>query len=167
MTYQQPRFYEKDLEDFIVDNVDDFIQKIFKPEELEMITFLGRQIKIGTKITDLLFLREIDMPNSPRGLIIVELKANALNPQHVNQLMEYISLAETKMYELDVDYVEGWLIGTEASISLHYRGVDEIYFAEIKHSFEYITANYSFADSFVKELDVSEIKEKLDNLKGD
>lgn len=92
---------EKDLEDYICNNIKDFInflKKLYKREikSVDKIEFVGRQVVVGDSRFDLLFEIQ-EKANDPyfdvlKTYIIVELKYRKAESKDIAQLSRYLNL---------------------------------------------------------------------------
>lgn len=97
---------EKDLENYICENQEDFIEclKKFYEKNIE-INFLGRQVDLGNRnnIADLVYFWKNKITPDAGGsieeinFIIVELKFRKLQPKDVAQLSRYMNLLFEKL----------------------------------------------------------------------
>lgn len=92
---------EKDLEDYICKNIDEFIEflkQLYKYDNInvEKIEFVGRQVIVGDSRFDLLFeiQEKSDDPyfEVSRTFIVVELKYRQAEPKDIAQLSRYLNL---------------------------------------------------------------------------
>lgn len=99
---------ERDLEDYICENIDEFIKflkKLYKYDniDVEKIEFVGRQVIVGDSRFDLLFqiqeeLREPFCEIS-KTFIVVELKFRQAEPKDIAQLSRYLNLLNSLEYD--------------------------------------------------------------------
>lgn len=99
---------EKDLEDYICNNIDEFIkflQGLYIDENLnvENIEFVGRQIVVGDSRFDLLFEIQEKIDDEffeiERTFIVVELKFRKAEPKDIAQLSRYLNLLKSLEYD--------------------------------------------------------------------
>lgn len=172
---------EKDLEDYICKNIEDFIEFLNSIYgEDENIEFVGRQVIIGDSRIDLLF--KIDNEEEgPCGLernrtfIVVELKFRDIETKDVAQLTRYMNL----LYSLDCDerignvdvFVKGLLLGTDLNNDMqeiemyldNYSNVD-ISFAQINTSVNYGLSSYIRKEEYIKSMTIDHrLKEEQNN----
>lgn len=116
---------ERELEDYICENIENFIEKLKEIYRVNDIQFLGRQIKIGYQnIADLIFyskenLKEFEVIN----YYIVELKFRKLEPKDLAQLNRYMNTLENKVREKYEDKevnVYGIFVSTGANEEMKY-----------------------------------------------
>ena len=116
---------ERELEDYICENIENFIEKLKEIYRVNDIQFLGRQIKIGYQnIADLIFyskenLKEFEVIN----YYIVELKFRKLEPKDLAQLNRYMNILENKVREKYEDKevnVYGIFVSTGANEEMKY-----------------------------------------------
>lgn len=92
---------EKDLEDYICENIDEFIKflkQLYKHDKInvEKIEFVGRQVIVGDSRFDLLFEIQ-ERANDQffevsKTFIVVELKFRKAEPKDIAQLSRYLNL---------------------------------------------------------------------------
>lgn len=116
---------ERELEDYICENIENFIEKLKEIYRVNDIQFLGRQVKIGYQnIADLIFyskenLKEFEVVN----YYIVELKFRKLEPKDLAQLNRYMNILENKVREKYEDKevnVYGIFVSTGANEEMKY-----------------------------------------------
>lgn len=116
---------ERELEDYICENIESFIEKLKEIYRVNDIQFLGRQVKIGYQnIADLIFyskenLKEFEVIN----YYIVELKFRKLEPKDLAQLNRYMNILENKVREKYEDKevnVYGIFVSTGANEEMKY-----------------------------------------------
>lgn len=116
---------ERELEDYICENIENFIEKLKEIYRVNDIQFLGRQVKIGYQnIADLIFyskenLKEFEVIN----YYIVELKFRKLEPKDLAQLNRYMNILENKVREKYEDKevnVYGIFVSTGANEEMKY-----------------------------------------------
>lgn len=116
---------ERELEDYICENIESFIEKLKEIYRVNDIQFLGRQVKIGYQnIADLIFyskenLKEFEVVN----YYIVELKFRKLEPKDLAQLNRYMNTLENKIREKYEDKevnVYGIFVSTGANEEMKY-----------------------------------------------
>jgi hypothetical protein len=92
---------ERDLEDYICNNMEEFIiflKNLYRNEKIdvEKIEFIGRQIVVGDSRMDLLFLVEDKSDDKffeiLKTYIVVELKFRNAEPKDIAQLSRYMNL---------------------------------------------------------------------------
>lgn len=92
---------EKDLEDYICENMDEFIKflkELYKDEniDVEKIEFVGRQVIVGDSRFDLLFQIEEKSDNPYfeilKTFIVVELKYRRAETKDIAQISRYLNL---------------------------------------------------------------------------
>ena len=95
---------EKDLEDYICENIEKFInflKQLYRNEKInvEKIEFVGRQVVVGDSRFDLLFeiQENSDDPffKIEKTFIVVELKFRKAEPKDVAQLSRYLNLLKS------------------------------------------------------------------------
>ena len=92
---------EKDLEDYICENIKEFInflKDLYKYDDInvEKIEFVGRQIEVGDSRFDLLFeiqeKTDDQFVKVSKTYIVVELKFRKAEPKDIAQLSRYLNL---------------------------------------------------------------------------
>lgn len=161
---------ERDLEDYICDNIEDFI-KFLKSiyGEDEKIEFVGRQVVIGDYRIDLLF-KTTDIPEDKHlpitnTFIVVELKYRNAETKDVAQLTRYMNL----LHELEFDerigapeiFVRGILLTTglcydmqEIQMYLNKWTDSDITFVELKTDITYQVDKYSRKEEYINTMQI-------------
>lgn len=172
---------EKDLEDYICENLDDFIkflQSIYQEEK--QIEFVGRQVVIGDSRLDLLFqieeTFEEDYINTTKTFIVVELKFRKAEPKDIAQLSRYMNL----LYDLEFDsrigdaevFVRGLLLTTglnedmqEVQMYLNKHEDANITFATIKSNITYLVDSYHRREEYIQKISVDSRLRKTKEVK--
>ena len=159
-------FCEKDLEDYICDNQEKFIEYLLKIYgEDKNIKFVGRQIRIGeNNIADLLYYfdeyvgdKELKFIN--RNYIIVELKFRKLEPKDLAQISRYMSILEQKLlrrqefmehtvYGLFVSFGQNELM-QDISIYMQDSNID---YLEIRNDITFKRENWHHKEKFIEDI---------------
>lgn len=167
---------EKDLEDYICNNQEEFINELKKIYgEDEDIKFLGRQVHIGeSNIADLIYYfdnlekdKEGTILMDIRNYIIVELKFRLLEPKDLAQLSRYMTTLEDKLYNEEKymsyeTFINGLFVslGEDHSmqeIMIKLKETDcNIEFLSIKSNITFNRDNWSHNEEYIEKL-------KLDN----
>lgn len=163
---------EKDLEDYICDNIECFIVNIkreFVQYEDKNIKFLGRQIKVGGQVADLVFYydEEDDFEVKIRTFIIIELKYRICEPKDVSQLCKYINLFNELEYKVECPSithdVRGILIGfgldgstREIEMALNKIPYNNIEFMQIETQLNFRRTAYFYAEEFTKKMSMDQ-----------
>lgn len=161
---------EKDLEDYICDNLEEFVSFINSQVWIskDPIDFIGRQIEIAGNRIDLLFktIWEHKENNFKRcTFIVVELKFRQAEPKDIAQLSKYMNLIRDigdKLNEEcesdDID-VKGILLTTgsnydvqEIQMNMESLGLDDICFATYNTSLFYNTESFSRKEEYVENM---------------
>lgn len=181
---------ERELEDYICDNQDDFIKKLKEIYNIkEKISFVGRQVHIGeNNIADLIYYYEtndkikneegkvIDKINF-KNFIIVELKFRELTSSDLAQISRYMTIFKDKMqndeyYHKHNVRVYGILVGFDLDnnmqeIQIFLRNFVEnedcIKFIIIKSNITYEPVNYLHTDKYIKNIKLDERLLKIIN----
>lgn len=116
---------ERELEDYICENIESFIEKLKEIYKVNDIQFLGRQIKIGYQnIADLIFYSKHNLEGfEVIDYYIVELKFRKLEPKDLAQLNRYMNTLENKVREKYEDKevnVYGIFVSTGANEEMKY-----------------------------------------------
>lgn len=165
---------EKDLEDYICENIQDFInflKELYKHEiiNVEEIEFVGRQVIVGDARFDLLF--EIQEKSDDqyfeiaKTFIVVELKFRNAEPKDIAQLSKYLNLLNS----LECDERVGSTLVNAKGILLT-TGLDnemqdiqmylndytdaDIKCVHINTKVAFEQDNYSYKDEFLKDMTV-------------
>ena len=176
---------EKDLEDYICNNQEEFIEAIkntFYSLKDKEIKFVGRQVNIGKdNRADLVYCYEdkvID-PNvneimiDDLNYIIVELKFRKLELEDLGQISRYMSTLKRKINddlkrENDIKYC-GNIFGLFVSFGLS-NSFQEVYIADLLERIGYITIeaqleffneSYSKKEEYIKNLELDSRIEEL------
>lgn len=167
---------EKELEDYICENQDDFIEKLKEIYHTkEEIKFVGRQVHIGEhNIADLIYCYNIkEKIKDEKGnivydgiiknFIIVELKFRQLRPTDLSQLSRYMTTFQDKVlsekkFDNQTIYTCGILVGfgldddmQEIEMLLSRNG-NNIEFIAISSKLEYDTISYSHKEKYIENL---------------
>lgn len=161
---------ERDLEDYICNNIEDFI-KFLKSiyGEDEKIEFVGRQIVIGDSRIDLLFqiidLSEDQYIDIAKTFIVVELKFRNAETKDVAQLARYMNL----LHDLELDerigsseiFVKGILLTTglgydmqEIQMYLNNWTDADITFVQLKTNITYQVDKYSRKEEYINTMQI-------------
>ena len=172
---------EKDLEDYICDHINEFIEFLKSVYgEDENIEFVGRQIIIGDSRLDLLFkIKEKSKEqyvDISKTFIVVELKHRKAEPKDISQLSRYMNL----LYDLEFDerigeaevFVKGILLTMglerdmqEIQMYLNKHSSSDIVFATIRTNIKYQIDNYSRKEEYINEMTVDERLRKTKEVK--
>lgn len=162
---------EKDLEDYICENQDEFINKL---EEIygKDVKFLGRQVDIGKRenIADLVYYQE-SIEDDIRYLrfIIVELKFRPLAAKDLAQLGRYMILLESKLCG-DVRYidcetsVQGLFVsyGMDNDMEIiSMMDIPRISYLDIKQSLNFNKINFNYKEEYIGNL---QLDKRIDEL---
>lgn len=158
---------EKDLEDYICENQDEFmvfLKKIFNCNELH---FLGRQVKIGKEnIADLVYfdIDQVDEYFSFKRFYIVELKFRKLQCNDLSQLYRYMNalqynISNTSDEYLAVDYNQSFVSGALVSFGCDdkakqfaledYRTPNNIKFIKFNDTSKFNEEQYCYASHYL------------------
>jgi hypothetical protein len=157
-------FLEKQLEDYIVNNLWDFEKLLLKTiygndhemRDGEKIEFVGRQVMIDGKIIDLLFnIIEKDGPDDVEAfvntLVVVELKKEKGTLDNLIQVIRYANYLNKRIGT----YTRVVLVANdfnddiqEISIYLEEHGFEDIYLITLNHTFNFKEQGWHFADEF-------------------
>lgn len=165
---------EKDLEDYICENIDEFIEflkQIYKDDNfnIEKIEFVGRQIIVGDSRFDLLFEVQEKIHDDyfevEKTFIVVELKFRKSEPKDIAQLSRYLNLLNS--LECD-ERIGGTLVKTKGilistglndemqNIQMYlndYTNTD-IKFVHINTKVDFQEDSYSYKDEFLENMTV-------------
>lgn len=152
---------EKELEDYICDNIEQFIKflkDIYKNEgiDVEKIKFLGRQVIVGDSRFDLLFeiqerINDFYFEIS-RTFIVVELKFREAEARDVAQLSRYLNLLNS----LECDERIGSVLVNSKGLLLTKGLSDEVQniqmylndYTDADIKFAHINTNISFSEDY-------------------
>ena len=170
-------FNERDLEDYICNNQEQFIATLKKEiygEDCD-IEFIGRQVKIGEdNIADLVYYYENENGEKQireRYYIIVELKFRKLKPLDLAQISRYMSCLSEKLETEEKYYkYENTVTGVFVSlcedelmqeILINNSIQGDIYFLTINTNIDFRTVRWGRADEYIDNLKLDERIEKL------
>lgn len=165
---------ERELEDYICENIESFIEKLKGIYRVNDIQFLGRQIKIGYQnIADLIFyskenLKEFEVIN----YYIVELKFRKLEPKDLAQLNRYMNTLENKVREKYEDKevnVYGIFVSTGANEEMKYildrinssSDGDRIISIAFETKLDFEEENFWFNEDYINNLELDSRIEEL------
>lgn len=163
--------YEKDLEDYICNNKQEFINQLTNIYG-EDIKFLGRQVDIGKRenIADLVYYQE-SIVDDIRFLkfIIVELKLRPLVAKDLAQLGRYMILLERKLSEDEIYqncevFVEGLFVsnGMDSDMQIiSMIDIPRISYLDIKQSLSFNEVNINYKDEYIENLELDKRIDKL------
>ena len=177
---------EKDLEDYICDNQEEFIEelkKIFGLKKEKEIIFVGRQVSIGKdNRADLVYCFEdkiIDENTNEifinnLNYIIVELKFRKLELEDLGQICRYMSVLKDKINseeERDKDFRYCDVFGVFVSFGLNNtfqefdvaKITEKIGYLKIEAKLEYCKEDYSRNESYINDI---KLDSKIENLYG-
>mgnify|MGYP000031228557 CR=1 FL=1 len=162
---------EKDLEDYICYNQQEFINKL-KEIYGEDIKFLGRQVDIGKRenIADLVYYQEaIEDDIRYLRFIIVELKFRPLVSKDLAQSGRYMILLESKLCgdlrylnsEISVQglFVSNGMDNDMEIISM--MDIPRISYLDIKHSLSFNEVNFNYKEEYIENLQLDKRIDKL------
>lgn len=173
---------EKDLEDYICNNIDEFIkflQGLYIDENLnvENIEFVGRQIVVGDSRFDLLFEIQEKIDDEffeiERTFIVVELKFRKAEPKDIAQLSRYLNLLKSLECDKRVGStfveVKGILLTEGLNAEMQdiqmylndYTNTD-IKFVHINTNINFEEDNYSYKSEYLENMSVDK---RLRNVK--
>lgn len=160
---------EKDLEDYICNNIHDFInflRSIYGKNH--NIEFVGRQIVIGDSRMDLLFQikGKSEDPNitEMKTFIVVELKYRQAEPKDIAQLSRYMNLLKDLEFDERIGTiwidVKGLLVSTwlnsdmqEIQMCLDYKNAD-IKFAAIETNIDFKVDEYFRKEEYIENMTI-------------
>lgn len=156
---------ERELEDYICNNQEQFIKtlKTIYTKEKD-IKFLGRQVRIGNNIADLIYYAKEEVSEAPfdiLDIIIVELKYRKLEPKDLAQISRYMSVLnekiqsdekycgyETNIYGVFVSFGENEEM-QEISINFNFDNID---FIEIESNITFSKENWTHSEQYIDSL---------------
>ena len=173
---------EKDLEDYICNNIDEFIEflkQLYKYDNMKVdkIEFVGRQIVVGDSRFDLLF--EIQEASADqyfetlKTFIVVELKFRKAEPKDIAQLSRYLNLLNSLECDKRIGSTLVNAKGLLLTIGLNNEMQDmqmylngytdaDIKFAHINTKISFKEDCYCYKDEFLKSMPVDK---RLKNIK--
>lgn len=175
---------EKQLEDYICNNQEQFINFIKKNiygEDCD-IKFIGRQVRLGNdNIIDLLYYyddeycgnnaKDIKITEYCRTYIVVELKIRELEPKDFSQLGRYMEILENKFSSEDKylcrhNFVKRIFVSLGCNnltrnMQMLIRNNADIDFIKINTKVEYEMENYCYNDDYIQNIKLDERIEKM------
>ncbi len=172
---------EKELEDYICEHQEDFIEALKgiygKDEDIK---FLGRQVKIGeSNIADLIYYYDKEtkykhdnntLSIKEKWFIIVELKYRELVPKDLTQISRYMSALREKLWQDYSDkyetFVEGLFVSFGQDTSMQEITInfdfDDVHFLNIEENISFKPEHYIHKSEYIEKLKLDERIEKLD-----
>lgn len=167
---------EKELEDYICNNQDEFIQtlkSIFGEDE--DIKFVGNQVKVGqNNVVDLLYCfdtKNLDTTPRPysRSFIVVELKFRQLEPKDLAQLQRYMNSLSQKIQEKSYNeyynYVYGVFVSLGETLEMQNiciaDNISDIYYISVQTKLSYNINNWSLKEEYIKNI---KLDDRIENL---
>lgn len=177
---------EQDLENYICENQDKFIQALKENFYANKdIKFLGRQVEIGQQNrVDLMYYYDCTNEYSKeniRNIIIVELKYRKLEPKDISQLSRYINTFRDcivseiiKNDNIDVISVDGVFVSLgqdeltqEISMYLNDQSEENLmYFMSINSEISFNYESYSHKEKYIQSLKLDRRINDLFDLNG-
>lgn len=162
---------EKDLEDYICENQEEFINTLKTILSIdEKINFIGRQVKLGNdNICDLLY--EFEYDEKSKNFIVVELKFRPLETKDLAQISRYISVLNDKLEMKDELGIGATVYGVFVSFGLSREMMEiesanllnNIYFIKIEDKLFYSEERYYKKPEYIKKI---ELDERIENIYG-
>lgn len=172
---------ERDLEDYICENIEDFIsflKELYKYDHInvEKIEFVGRQVVVGDSRFDLLF--EIQEKTDDQFVeiakifIVVELKFRKAEPKDIAQLSRYLNLLNSLECDERIGSIlvnaKGLLLTTGLSNEMQdiqmyltdYTNAD-IKFVHINTKVNFEQDSYYYKDEFLENMIVDSRLKKI------
>jgi len=151
---------EKELENYICNNQENFIDTLKKIYSIDEIEFVGRQVRIGNdNIADLVYYGKDNCnDNIFKSIIIVELKFRELECKDLSQLMRYICVLEEKDCYNNFDNVYGCFVSFGCSNEMKdiCKKETNINFINIKCNIEFNEENYSYTKEYLDNLSLDD-----------
>lgn len=158
---------EKELEDYICEHQNEFIDELEFIYHKSNIEFLGRQIRIGNdNIADLIYYYE-DEGIKRINYIIVELKFRELQPKDLSQLTRYINLLSRKLEKLNYKNFNVYGLFVSFGCSYEMQNIqmtlknDIIKYLQIKNELFYEEESYIVKDEYIQSI---ELDKKITNI---
>lgn len=167
---------EKDLEDYICSHIDNFItdmkKSVWKYRNVD-IRFVGRQVRIGGQIADLVFYYETtEKPDenvqwTVKNFIIVELKYRVCETKDLAQLSKYMNLFDSLQDKFGIEddfyeiHTEGILLGFDLDnnlqeIEMQMYNDGNIHFMNVRQTLYFNNISYSLKEEYVKTMQVDD-----------
>ena len=158
---------EKDLEDYICNNQDEFISKLKDVFYSKDIEFIGRQVRIGNdNIADLVYLSRPDEQYPITELIIVELKFRELQCKDLSQIARYICVMQEKDEFQNFENIYGCFVSFGCSSEM--KDVSKLYenikFLNIKSNIKFNEEHYVYTKEYLDNLSLDDRLKEYMNL---
>ena len=139
---------EEELEDYICENQDNFIQQLNNVLKIESkINFIGRQVILGKDFRcDLLYEYEI---NEEKSFIVVELKNRTIEVDDLPQICRYKTVLAEKLKYKNEDMKKPNVIGVFVSFGIQ-SGLKQILLANILKDIYFIKVEHNFVKDNVE-----------------
>ena len=168
-------YSEKELEDYICEHIDDFIdflKQLYKSDKIntDNIKFVGRQVTVGNSRFDLLFETQEEIDNEDfdtcKTFIVVELKFRETEPKDIAQLSRYLNLLSLLNYKEEMPKTtlikaKGILLTTglndetrDIQMYLNYHTNTDIKFAHIEAKVNFKQDNYFYNIEYLKNMTI-------------
>lgn len=160
---------EKELEDYICSNQEefiDFLKRIYGKEK--EIKFIGRQLKIGKEnIADLIYY---DEQGNCKNYYVVELKFRKVKPDDLSQISRYMTLLNEKAISNNINaniyglFVSLGVMSNMEGIMIKQKsfGDSNIKFASIKTKLKFGIDEFSCKQEYIQNLSLdTRIKEVM------
>ena len=148
---------ERELEDYICEHQDEFIEKLKSVFNAKNIKFVGRQIKIGNdNIADLVYVMYASVDVPIQELIIVELKYRKLMCKDLAQIARYISTISEKDEYINFENVYGCFVSFGCSEEMMdiCKLMENIKFISLECNFNYEQESYKYSEEYLKEINL-------------
>lgn len=151
---------EKELEDYICNHQEEFIEKLKKIYNVKNIEFVGRQIRIGNdSIADLVYIMKPNEEYPIKELIIVELKYRELFCKDLSQIMRYITKIKEKDEYINFEDVNGCFVSfgcSDEMMDISKELEEKIKFISLECKLDFKEEKYRYSDEYLKEIELDE-----------
>ena len=160
---------EEELEDYICENQDNFIQQLNNVLKIESkINFIGRQVILGKDFRcDLLYEYET---NEEKSFIVVELKNRPIEIYDLPQICRYKTVLAEKLKYKNEDMKKPNVIGVFVSFGIE-NGLKQVLLANILKDIYFIKIEHNFIEDKVmlveEYFDSVKLDKRIEDLYGE
>ena len=151
---------EKELEDYICNHQEEFIEKLKNIYKVKNIKFVGRQVKIGREnIADLVYIMKPKDEYPIQELIIVELKYRKLLCKDLSQIMRYITTLKEKDEYINFEDINGCFVSfgcSDEMMDISKELEEKIKFISLECKFDFEEESYRYSDEYLKEIELDQ-----------
>lgn len=151
---------EKELEDYICNNQEEFMNKLKNIYGMFAIEFIGRQIRIGREsIADLMYIARPSEEYAIQELIIVELKFRELQCRDLSQITRYICTLKEKDEYTNFDDIHGCFVSfgcSDEMMDICKEFNDKIKFISLECKLNFKEESYCYNDEYLKNVNLDD-----------